>query len=92
MVADVKEYLNKSTERLTKLALENEGLHVKYFAQEIVNFYKVLPKDLFMGKPSTYQGPDEESDCYSEADDEQLKNKQPQKKQVQQKKQKTQKQ
>ena len=39
MVTDVKRYLNSASERLTKLTLEREGLPVKNFAQEIVNFY-----------------------------------------------------
>ena len=85
MVTDVKRYLKSASERLTKLTLEREGLPVKNFAQEIVNFYKVLPKDLFMGKPSTYKGPDLESDYDSEVDQESPEIKKPKKTQRQQK-------
>ena len=65
MVVDASEYIFKSTERLSKLACEREGLPVSEFAKDVVNFYKVLPDDLFMGKPSTFEGIDEE-DYYDE--------------------------
>ena len=45
---------------------------VKEFARDIVNFYKVLPDDLFMGKPSTFEGIDEE-DYYDEIDEKDIK-------------------
>ena len=45
---------------------------VREFAKDIVNFYKVLPDDLFMGKPSTFEGIDED-DYYDEIEEEEIK-------------------
>ena len=69
MAADAKEYILRSTDKLAVLACEKEGLPVKDFVREIYNFYKILPDDLFMGKPTEYEGYDSADEYYDELEE-----------------------
>ena len=54
-------YLKVSTEKMSDIAYNEHNLPVSDVADEICNFYKILPNDIFMRKPSTFV-PDEDAE------------------------------
>ena len=54
LAKDVNNYLRESTEKMSDQAYAEGDLKVCDVAEEIINFYHILPKDIFMRKPSTF--------------------------------------
>ena len=67
LARDVKKYLTKSTEKMSDLAYAEGNLPVSDVSDEICNFYNILPNDIFMRKPSTFE-PDEDAEYGDEND------------------------
>ena len=67
LARDVKEYFEESTEKMSNLAYAEGNLPVSEVADEICNFYNILPNDIFMRKPSTFV-PDEDAEYGDEFD------------------------
>ena len=67
LATDIKEYLTKSTEKMSDLAYAEGNLPVSEVADEICNFYNILPHDIFMRKPSTFV-PEEDAEYGDEFD------------------------
>lgn len=59
LARNVKNYLKKSTEKMSDQAYAEGDLKVCDVAEEVCNFYHILPPDIFMRKPSTFVAEDE---------------------------------